>query len=318
MAEVLIGKGGGAGSSDECTATSKYVYPNKTYVGYDTGDEIGKGTMKVAAGGTVYASGSDQTVVAAETYVEKAVVLSKYSTSNLSADNIKSGVKVGISNGSTTTEVTGTFTKGATAAATDIYKDKIGYANGAQVKGTMILKGAQSYTPNTKDQTIASGQCTSGDITLKGDKNFVASNFAPGAKVLGLTGVGTGYKLVTGTCTRGNYTSIGRNYVGITQNTSDDGDKDTYLSYSWGSSYAYIATGFTGTPIAAWAVRTDTNNVDGSELILRIAADKSYTSRGEHFYSYDQKNYPWAWESGRVAVPIPLNRDYRYYILVQT
>lgn len=60
--------------------------------------------------------------------------------------------------------------------------------NGTKYTGNISSKSAQTYTPNTSDQTIASGQYLSGAQTIKGDANLVAGNIANGVQIFGVTG----------------------------------------------------------------------------------------------------------------------------------
>lgn len=62
------------------------------------------------------------------------------------------------------------------------------YANGVKYTGTINSKSAQTYTPTTSDQTIASGQYLSGAQTIKGDANLQPSNIASGVTIFGVTG----------------------------------------------------------------------------------------------------------------------------------
>lgn len=62
------------------------------------------------------------------------------------------------------------------------------YANGVKYTGNIASKSAQTYTPTTSDQTIASGQYLSGAQTVKGDVNLVSSNIISGATIFGVTG----------------------------------------------------------------------------------------------------------------------------------
>lgn len=62
------------------------------------------------------------------------------------------------------------------------------YANGVKYTGTIASKDAQTYTPTTSDQTIASGQYLSGAQTIKGDANLQPSNIANGVTIFGVTG----------------------------------------------------------------------------------------------------------------------------------
>ena len=62
------------------------------------------------------------------------------------------------------------------------------YGNGTKYTGTIASKTAQTYTPTTSDQTIASGQYLSGAQTIKGDANLSSSNIANGVTIFGVTG----------------------------------------------------------------------------------------------------------------------------------
>lgn len=49
-------------------------------------------------------------------------------------------------------------------------------------------KGSQTYTPTTSDQTISSGVYLTGNQTIKGDANLVASNIKKDVTIFGVTG----------------------------------------------------------------------------------------------------------------------------------
>lgn len=55
-------------------------------------------------------------------------------------------------------------------------------------EGAFNVKGAQTYTPGTTDQTIASGQYLTGNQTILGDANLIASNIVSGVTIFGVTG----------------------------------------------------------------------------------------------------------------------------------
>ena len=52
----------------------------------------------------------------------------------------------------------------------------------------LITKPAQTYTPTTTDQTIASGKYLTGTQTIKGDANLLAINIKKGVVIFGITG----------------------------------------------------------------------------------------------------------------------------------
>lgn len=56
------------------------------------------------------------------------------------------------------------------------------------VGSNVTKKSAQTYTPTTTDQTIASGQYLTGTQTIKGDSNLTADNIKSGTSIFGVTG----------------------------------------------------------------------------------------------------------------------------------
>lgn len=60
--------------------------------------------------------------------------------------------------------------------------------SGTLITGSMTEKSAQTYTPTTSDQTIASGQYLAGAQTVKGDANLVAANIVSGKSIFGVNG----------------------------------------------------------------------------------------------------------------------------------
>ena len=96
-----------------------------------------------------------------------------------------------------------------------------GYDGLSQVTVNAIspTKSAQTYTPTTTDQTIASGRWLTGAQTIKGDANLVASNIASGVSIFGVTGTHSGggsnedlNKIITRTITSVTNSEVG--YVG--------------------------------------------------------------------------------------------------------
>lgn len=57
-----------------------------------------------------------------------------------------------------------------------------------QVNAISPTKGAETFTPNTQDQTISSGRWLTGTQTIKGDANLVSSNIKSGVSIFGVNG----------------------------------------------------------------------------------------------------------------------------------
>lgn len=79
-------------------------------------------------------------------------------------------------------------TSDADATSAQMLNGVTGYVNGSKVTGNIQSKAAQTYTPGTSDQTIASGQYLSGNQTISGDANLVASNILSGVSIFGVAG----------------------------------------------------------------------------------------------------------------------------------
>lgn len=93
----------------------------------------------------------------------------------------------------------------------------------------LTTQAAQTITPTTTDQTIASGKYLTGAQTIKGDANLVAANIADGVTIFGVTGThqGGGGTLITKTVTaNGVYNASSDNadgYSTVTVNVSGGG-----------------------------------------------------------------------------------------------
>ena len=85
----------------------------------------------------------------------------------------------------------GMYTRDATAVASDILAGKTAYVNDAKITGTMPSLGAQTITPGTTNQIIASAQYLSGAQTILGDANLLAGYIKTGIPIFGVTGTYT-------------------------------------------------------------------------------------------------------------------------------
>lgn len=90
-----------------------------------------------------------------------------------------------------------TPTESAQTVTPDSGYDGLSQVNVGAVSSTYVgtgvtRKSAQTYTPTTTDQTIASGQYLTGVQTIKGDANLIAANIADGVSIFGVTGTHSG------------------------------------------------------------------------------------------------------------------------------
>lgn len=63
-----------------------------------------------------------------------------------------------------------------------------GYYSAQKTKTVGTAQAAQTITPTTSDQTIASGLYLTGDQTIKGDANLLAENIKKGVTIFGVEG----------------------------------------------------------------------------------------------------------------------------------
>lgn len=78
------------------------------------------------------------------------------------------------------------------ATASKMLANTVACGPDGKVTGTIKSQTAQTITPGTEDQTIASGVYLSGAQTIKGDTNLLAENIKEGVELFGITGTYTG------------------------------------------------------------------------------------------------------------------------------
>lgn len=165
---------------------------------------IGSSVTKKSA--ATYTPGTSDQSIASGQYLNGTQTIK--GDSNLTAANIKSGVKIfnvtgsyaGSSSGGNTPNLQ---TKTVTPSeSTQTVSPDSGYGGLSQVTVNAISttyvgsgvtkKAAATYTPSTSNQTIAASQYLSGAQTIKGDANLVAGNIKSGVSIFGVTGTYTG------------------------------------------------------------------------------------------------------------------------------
>lgn len=165
---------------------------------------IGSSVTKKSA--ATYTPGTSDQNIASGQYLNGTQTIK--GDSNLTAANIKSGVKIfnvtgsyaGSSSGGNTPNLQ---TKTVTPSeSTQTVSPDSGYDGLSKVTVNAILstyigsdvtkKSAATYIPKTTNQSIASGQYLSGTQTIKGDANLVAGNIKSGVSIFGVTGTYAG------------------------------------------------------------------------------------------------------------------------------
>lgn len=165
---------------------------------------VGSGVTKKSA--ATYTPGTSDQSIASGQYLNGTQTIK--GDSNLTAGNIRSGVKIfnvtgsyaGSSSGGSSSRLQ---TKTATPSeSTQTINPDSGYdglssvtvnaVSRTYVGSGVTKKAAATYTPKTSDQSIAASQYLSGAQTIKGDANLVAGNIKSGVSIFGVTGTYAG------------------------------------------------------------------------------------------------------------------------------
>lgn len=146
----MPGGGGGGAKSDETNVTKEYVLAGRTYIGSDTDDEVGTGTMPDKAGTTQSASGS---VDSANKRVQLTIPsLGRYSTTSkvyIAYSTLASLIGLTaakLAKNQTVLGIAGSYTSDATASAPRIQSGYTAYINGSKVIGTLTISSLVSFS----------------------------------------------------------------------------------------------------------------------------------------------------------------------------
>ena len=149
---------------------------------YDSSGKLWTGNIASMAGGTKYATTSDQTISTSGKYLTSNIVIKKLTSSNYSAANIKKGVTITVGNSSANVySVTGTFTSAGTqttgtlAAAGQILSGYTAWANGAEVNGSIVTRTSADLSVNGSTVSVASGYYASNVSTSIGAGAYTAA-----------------------------------------------------------------------------------------------------------------------------------------------
>lgn len=182
---------------------SSYDALSSVTVGAISNTYIGSGVTKKSA--ATYTPGTSDQSIASGQYLNGTQTIK--GDSNLTAANIKSGVKIfnvtgsyaGSSSGGNTPSLQtktvspseSTQTVSPDSGYDGLSKVTVNAISSTYIGSDVTKKSAATYTPKTTDQSIASGQYLSGTQTIKGDANLVAGNIKSGVSIFGVTGTYT-------------------------------------------------------------------------------------------------------------------------------
>jgi hypothetical protein len=165
---------------------------------------IGSSVTKKSA--ATYTPGTSDQSIASGQYLNGTQTIK--GDSNLTAANIKSGVKIfnvtgsyaGSSSGGNTpnlqtktvTPSESTQTVSPDSGYDGLSKVTVNAISSTYIGSDVTKKSAATYIPKTTNQSIASGQYLGGTQTIKGDANLVAGNIKSGVSIFGVTGTYAG------------------------------------------------------------------------------------------------------------------------------
>lgn len=183
---------------------SSYDALSSVTVGAISNTYIGSGVTKKSV--ATYTPGTSDQSIASGQYLNGTQTIK--GDSNLTATNIKSGVKIfnvtgsyaGSSSGGNTpnlqtktvTPSESTQTVSPDSGYDGLSKVTVNAISSTYIGSDVTKKSAATYIPKTTDQSIASGQYLSGTQTIKGDANLVAGNIKSGVNIFGVTGTYAG------------------------------------------------------------------------------------------------------------------------------
>lgn len=185
--------------TSDATATAAEILLGKTAYVNDT--KITGTIQNLPSEYQVIAPSAETVVIYPGYYIDQGMVIA--GEPNLISGNIKAGKTIfGVSGDNNVIDTTEAVEP---ASSTDIQLNHVAFVNGTKITGTMVSKSAQTYTPSTTNQTIASQQYLIGAQTILGDANLIASNIKQGTTIFGVEGtyLGGSGGLVKNWCFKG-------------------------------------------------------------------------------------------------------------------
>lgn len=182
---------------------TKYIYleplnnpagDDQILQGYETYDDQGNeltGAIPSKQAQT-YMPGTSPQIIEANQYLAGAQTIE--GDPELVSENILGGVSIFGVTGDSSNHHLNPLTN--PASSSDILSGHTAYSDeGTQITGTIPSKGAQTYTPTTTNQTIASGQYLDGTQTIQGDANLIPDNIVNGVSIFGVSGTASNYQV---------------------------------------------------------------------------------------------------------------------------
>ena len=173
----IVGKSSVVDTSDALATAAQLLSGVSAYV---NGTKI-VGTIPSKTAQT-YTPGTTNQIISSTQYLSEDQTI--LGDPDLVTANIKAGINIFGINGSSSV----VDTSDALATAAQLLSGITAYVNGTKIIGIIPSKTAQTYTPGTSNQTIATGQYLSGDQTILGDSNLVPDNILYGKNVFGVAG----------------------------------------------------------------------------------------------------------------------------------
>ena len=162
--------------------TAADLYPGKQLI--DANGNVLTGSMPTQGAQTITPGTTNKTIQSGRFLTGTQTI---QGDPDLKAANIKKGVSIF---GVTGTMESATYPSLSNpGSASDIRSGRQFIdENGNIVTGTMPTKSAQTYTPGRYAQTIQSGRYLTGNQTIQGDSNLIASNIRSGVEIFGVSG----------------------------------------------------------------------------------------------------------------------------------
>ena len=170
------------------------VTPNVTTAGYISSGTAGNSSVSLTA--SVNTRNSSDLSASGATVTAPAGYYSSDATKTISSGTATAPASISGSS-ATVTPGTNTLTLSKTVSVTPSVT--AGYISSGtagnsdiSLSASVTTKAAETITPGTTDQTIASGTYLTGNQTISGDANLVAGNIKSGTSIFGVTGTYSG------------------------------------------------------------------------------------------------------------------------------